>query len=167
MAVSTQEQIRTEEVLNVLKNSPDDFLYIRYAEVVCYETRSGRPPQCCAILPSMYGSAVQLVPNGFLLGGSDVIALQEASVGPASDADIEERAKAYEYRAVRLAASCPQDQLSETLVAVYATKTAYWLTRAAALREARQVGVPVSPADQLVRSFSSMSCFTCVRLHVR
>lgn len=137
-------------VVHCLKQNADDLMYVEFAERVSDSVRRGGPARCSTVLARLYGSAVQLLPNGFLLGGTDIVELQDAAAGHASDDCVEGRAMEYEYRAIQLARESSAGD-TPLHAAIRACKTAYWLTRAAALRDALRLGAPVSRADLEVR----------------
>ena len=130
-----------------LQSNECDILYRAFVSTVARCIREDGLASCVATVVRSDGSPADLLPNGFLLGGTDLALLQSAEAEGTS-VHVQRHARAFRRRAIGCATATTTAASTPNRAGVAGRlKCAYWLTKAAVLLHALESAVPVSMRD--------------------
>lgn len=157
MSTSACSAKEIDEVCHVFKHAREDDRLIAYTQAIADSVRAGRAASCETVTIRIHdATVVDLMPNGILLGGQDTVFLHrlgESTEG--NEEEVRRELEAYHRRAEMWAEGMQPDPLEDKADVVtqlcLRVKCGYWLTKAAALKKAVEIKVPVTAYTQEVR----------------
>lgn len=127
-------------VLSKLLRINGDLAFDRFVKAVLERLEGGESAVCNTTVIRTHGYTMDLLPNGFLLDGCDLVDLQD-SRDEGTSKYVDEMIAVFRGQAIReMKGDMPGE---DDGVLERQLKCAFWLTKAEVMKEAHRVGVPV------------------------